>query len=235
MWSAASAPSRGAASRAAAPASSRSRRWAITSFLVTRPRRPLPSIRDRSRSCFSAMRRTTGVTDGVPPFPPSEDAPSSSAAAARRGIAAVWIVANTVPTSTVSPASTSTSFSRPLAGAGTSLSALSVEISTIGSSASTASPGCFFHATTVPSAIDTPIWGIVTSINPSLVGEELTAGLLHVLDLWQHSALERRAERDRHVRRGDTHNGTVKVLEGLLCDQRRYLRGHTTGARGLLD
>ena len=49
------------------------------------------------------------------------------------------------------------------AGAGTSVSILSVEISQIVSSASTQSPACLRHSTTVPSATDTPICGIVTS------------------------------------------------------------------------
>ena len=50
----------------------------------------------------------------------------------------------------------------PAAGAGTSVSTLSVEISTSGSSASTRSPTCLSHSSTVPSVTDSPIWGIVT-------------------------------------------------------------------------
>src|SRR3954462_14126393 len=49
----------------------------------------------------------------------------------------------------------------PAAGAGTSASTLSVEISTRGSSASTRSPTCLRHSRTVPSVTDSPIWGIV--------------------------------------------------------------------------
>src|ERR687891_2396955 len=188
MCSAGSGTGSSPARAGSSPASSRARRYAITSFFVTRPRRPVPSIR-----------------------------------------------VSTVPTSTVSPASTITSASRPLTGAGTSLSALSVEISSRGSSAWTVSPGCFFHSRTVASAIDTPIWGIVTSIEPFLVREELTASLPHVLDLRQHGTLERRAERDRHVRRGHAHHRAVEILEGLLRDQRGDLGRHATGAGGLLD
>ena len=77
------------------------------------------------------------------------------------------IRASTVPTSTVVSTSTSTSVTRPAAGDGTSMSILSVETSQIVSSASTQSPGRFFHSTTVPSATDTPIWGMVTSTVPS--------------------------------------------------------------------
>ena len=48
-------------------------------------------------------------------------------------------------------------------GEGTSVSILSVEISQIVSSAAIGSPTSTRQATTVPSATDTPIWGIVTS------------------------------------------------------------------------
>src|SRR4051812_8630832 len=113
-------------------------------------------------------------------------------------MAAVSIRASTVPTSTVMPTSTARSTTRPDAGDGTSVSTLSVLISTIGSSDSTQSPTRFFHSTTVPSATDTPIWGIVTSISVS-VGEELTARLPDVARLGQDRALEWRRERDRRV------------------------------------
>src|SRR5215467_9618784 len=103
--------------------------------------------------------------------------------------------ASSVPTSTVTPGSTRISATRPDAGDGISVSTLSVEISTIGSSASIQSPTRLCQATIVPSATDTPICGMVTSTEV-LVREELTARLLHVVHLRQHRALERRAERD---------------------------------------
>src|SRR2546421_4215083 len=145
------------------------------------------------------MRRTTGDVGG-PCSDSTVDCRLStvdSSACASPGRAPVSIRASTVPTSTVLPTSTSTSSTRPEAGDGTSVSTLSVEISTIASSASTQSPTRFFHSTTVPSATETPICGIVTSTMVVLVGEELTAGLLHVVDLGQHRALERRGERAR--------------------------------------
>src|SRR4051794_31975100 len=49
----------------------------------------------------------------------------------------------------------------PLAGAGTSVSTLSVETSTTPSSASTVSPTCLSHSRIVPSVTDSPIWGRV--------------------------------------------------------------------------
>src|SRR5256714_11244310 len=201
---------------------------ASTSRLVTRPRRPVPGTEARSMWCCSAIRRTTGEIGGACPLL----LPFDSVAAA----APVSILASTVPTSTVVPTSTSISATRPLAGDGTSVSTLSVEISTTISSASTRSPGCFRHSTTVPSATDTPIWGIVTSATAlPLVGEELTARLLHVVDLGQHRALERRAEPGRDVGSGDAHHPAVAVLERRLGDQRRDLRAHPAGARGLVE
>ena len=74
--------------------------------------------------------------------------------------------ASTVPTSTVSPTATRISVTVPAAGAGTSVSILSVEISQIVASAAIVSPTATFHSTIVPSATDTPIWGIVTSSRP---------------------------------------------------------------------
>src|ERR1700742_2843958 len=57
---------------------------------------------------------------------------------------------------------TSVSFS--LAGEGISASTLSVEISNKGSSRCTVSPGFFSHLVMVPSKIDSPIWGMMTSV-----------------------------------------------------------------------
>ena len=69
-----------------------------------------------------------------------------------------------VPTSTVSPSGTKISTSIPPVGEGISASTLSVEISRMGSSTSTLSPTFFSQRETVPSAIDSPIWGIGTSM-----------------------------------------------------------------------
>ncbi len=52
----------------------------------------------------------------------------------------------------------------PAAGDGISASTLSVEISKRGSSRSTFSPTFFIHLVTVPSAMDSPIWGMITSV-----------------------------------------------------------------------
>ena len=68
-----------------------------------------------------------------------------------------------VPTSTVWPSCTRICVTVPLAGEGTSVSTLSVEISSSGSSASTCSPSRFNHFVIVPSETETPICGITTS------------------------------------------------------------------------
>ena len=99
-------------------------------------------------------------------------------------------------------------------GDGISTSTLSVVTSQIVSSASTQSPGRLSHSTIVPSATETPICGIITSTCAS-VREELTARLLHVVELRQDRLLERRAERDRHVGRGQPPDRRVEVLEGI--------------------
>src|SRR3954447_8305938 len=74
------------------------------------------------------------------------------------------ILAITELTETVCPSWARISVSVPAAGAGISASTLSVEISSSGSSRSTLSPGFFSHLTTVPSAIDSPICGMTTSV-----------------------------------------------------------------------
>jgi hypothetical protein len=72
--------------------------------------------------------------------------------------------ATTTLTSTVSPSLNRTSVNVPAAGEGISASTLSVEISNNGSSRSTRSPTFFSHLVIVPSAMDSPICGITTSV-----------------------------------------------------------------------
>jgi len=70
----------------------------------------------------------------------------------------------TVPTVTVAPSWTLISPSVPAAGEGISASTLSVEISKSGSSRATVSPVFFSHLVRVPSVMDSPIWGMTTSV-----------------------------------------------------------------------
>ena len=73
------------------------------------------------------------------------------------------MTATTEFTGTVSPSFARISTSTPAEGDGISASTLSVEISKSGSSRSTRSPTFLIQRTMVPSAIDSPIWGITTS------------------------------------------------------------------------
>ena len=65
----------------------------------------------------------------------------------------------TWPTVTVSPSATRISLTVPLAGAGSSTSTLSVEISTIVSSTLIESPTLTCHSRIVPSVTDSPAAG----------------------------------------------------------------------------
>jgi hypothetical protein len=70
----------------------------------------------------------------------------------------------TVLIGTVCPSATRISVRVPATGAGISASTLSVEISKMGSSRLTLSPTFFSHLVIVPSAIDSPIWGMMISV-----------------------------------------------------------------------
>src|SRR5215510_1114089 len=87
----------------------------------------------------------------------------AGAAAGTAALTSVSRRATTVCTATVWPSVTRISAKTPLVGAGISASTLSVEISKIGSSRLTVSPTFLSHFERVPSAIDSPIWGITTS------------------------------------------------------------------------
>ncbi len=78
------------------------------------------------------------------------------------------IRASFVPTATVSPSGTRICCTTPLAGLGTSVSTLSVEISRRVSSASMDSPSALAHFVIVPSETETPIWGMTTSTSVSV-------------------------------------------------------------------
>src|SRR5215208_596709 len=146
-----------------------------------------------------------------------------------------------VPTATVSPSWARICWTTPLAGLGTSVSTLSVEISSSDSSAEIASPSDLSHFVIVPSETETPIWGMTTStVVPvvairSLVLRQLLQACHHVFDLRDESLLERRRERNGGVGRGDAAHGRVEVLEGLRGDRRRDLGAEATGERVLVE
>src|SRR3954447_6559267 len=193
---------------------------------------PLPPFDATGFGAGSALAGAGASVSPPPPMPaPVSDASGpSSLACACPGFDSVSIRASTSPTGTVTPTSMRISVTRPATGDGISVSILSVEISQIVSSRSIQSPGFFFQSAMVPSATETPICGIVTS-TLVLVGEELTSGLPHVVDLRQHGTLERRRERNRHVRRRDALDRSVQVLPRFVRDDRRDLRHDAGGAR----
>src|SRR5215470_1134805 len=78
------------------------------------------------------------------------------------------MTASWAPTSTVWSSPTLISSRVPAAGDGISVSTLSVDTSSSGSSKSTRSPTCLSHRVTVPSVTDSPRAGIVTVVPPSL-------------------------------------------------------------------
>ena len=113
-----------------------------------------PGVASAATSAGSAAADGCGSGSGVTGS--DTGAPTSVPGAAMR--------ARTVPTSTVSPSWTRISATTPSAALGTSVSTLSVEISSSGSSRPIGSPTWRSHFVTVPSETETPIWGITTSV-----------------------------------------------------------------------
>src|SRR5207302_1868053 len=159
---------------------------------------------------------------------------SGFAGAGSAAPASVSRTPTTVCTGTVCPSGTLISARTPAAGAGISASTLSVEISNSGSSRLTGSPTFLSHLLKVPSAMDSPIWGMSTSTramgSPS-VRRQPAGGFHDVFRLRQHEVLERRRIRQRHVVRGDAHDRAVEPFERLLVDPRRDLPRDPTGPR----
>src|SRR6266849_6046916 len=153
------------------------------------------------------------------------------------GAAAPFSVSSTatsVCTGTVCPSCTLISATTPAAGAGISASTLSVEISKSGSSRLTVSPTFLSHLLKVPSAMDSPIWGMSTStraIGSPSVRRQPAGGLYDVFRLRQHEVLECRRVRQRHVVRSHAHDRAVEPFERLLVDPRRDLPRDPTGPR----
>ena len=119
-----------------------------------------------------------GDAAGAAAVPPAADAADAGAAGAGPGaagasddagaagdVAALVVMrAITWPTVTVSPASARISVIVPDAGAGSSMSTLSVETSTTVSPSLIVSPTLTFHSRIVPSVTDSPPVGVTMSI-----------------------------------------------------------------------
>ena len=144
---------------------------ASTSALVIRPPRALPWTVVRSIPCWAATRLATGealpASAGAEPVgcaaAPSVAAGAAGAAGAVASAPAV-MRAITWPTDTVSPSWARISTIWPVAGAGSSMSTLSVEISTTVSPCLTESPTLTAHSRIVPSVTDSPPVGVTMSI-----------------------------------------------------------------------
>src|SRR6267378_3399473 len=154
----------------------------VTSAFITRPPAPEPGTLLRSSPCSCATLRPTGVERT--PFASAAGACAELEDAACAGPEAVGAVgvatafgadveealpassrrASGPPTVTTAPSFASCSTSTPVVGEGISVLALSVAISTSGSSRSTFWPGFAIHRTTVPSITDSPSCGITTVV-----------------------------------------------------------------------
>ena len=161
--------------------------WGMTTSVPGPPLLPPPpSVDSRTGGAVSVLGGClgadvpsaweSGFTWGVAPS--VEAAPPAGCAALCAGclgwdapVDAAAPSASMTPTTvlicTVAPSETLISFNTPLAGEGISASTLSVEISNSGSSRCTFSPGFFSHLVMVPSTIDSPIWGMITSVGMS--------------------------------------------------------------------
>src|SRR6187551_3177693 len=170
---------------------------------------------------------------------------SAGSAGAAGAAPAAPITASTVPTSTVSPSWTRISATTPSPGLGTSVSTLSVEISSSGSSSATLSPTCLSQRVIVPSETETPIWGITTStwvpvltfsrLLGSSVSGEVAERRRDVLDLRDVCLLERGRERYRAVGRREPPDRRVELLERLLGNGRRDLPAEAARLRVLVE
>ena len=172
------------------------------SFLLTRPPDPVPVTSDRSTLCSCAMRRTSGEERTFSPgsragiwmtccgtsaagagtfcfgasgaaFAGASAFFSAAGSGASTAAPSPSISATTVFTATVSFSFTMILVRTPAAGEGISASTLSVEISKSGSSRSTRSPTFFIQRVTVPSAMLSPIWGMMTLVGMGKPRSEL--------------------------------------------------------------
>src|SRR3954452_17491931 len=150
--------------------------------------------------------------------------------------------ATTVCTATVCPSCTRISASTPAFGAGISASTLSVEISKMGSSRCTCSPTFFIQRERVPSAIDSPICGMMTSIlaidllqsrvascDSTLILRQPPRCPYNITRLRQHEILQLRRIWERHIVRGDPLDRSVQPLECQIIDSRGDLSRYPTG------
>src|SRR4051794_9520266 len=131
------------------------------------------------------------------------------------------IVASTPPTSTVFPASAATSPSVPSCSASRSRLTLSVSISSTGSPFFTASPAFLYQRTTFPSAIASPILGMMIS---AIRVHHFLHRRDDVLLVRRRQQLEIARVRHRHVLARDARHRRIELVEDVLGDAGRDLR-----------
>ncbi len=127
----------------------------------------------------SATGAATGSSTGA-------GAAGASAGAAAPASSAAPMTPSSPPTATTSSSPAVIASSTPEAGAGISVSTLSVDTSTSGSSAWTVSPTCLSQRVTVPSVTLSPSWGNVTEtdmacVTPSVRGRSGGAAARQIL------------------------------------------------------
>src|SRR5690606_23395866 len=144
--------------------------------------RILPAAGEAMADAGAAAAGAAGVAAGAGS---AGAAAGAAAAGAALGLASVSMRASTSPEVTVLPSALTISFNTPEAGAGTSSTTLSVSTSMRISSASTASPGCFFQVSSVASEIDSESCGTRTSVIAMVFFRDDECSLLG-----QHEAFE---------------------------------------------
>src|SRR6266545_6203937 len=221
------------------PARSVSTAWR-TSSLRMRPCGPPPASAARSNPCSRAIFRARGVARGRGPAPcaavagADADGRVASGADGAAVVASGWVAggpswsrlspfsrinAITVATGTVVPFGAVIRTRVPLAGASTSIVALSVSMSKSGSPAFTLSPSDLYQLATVPSSMTISTLGIITSTGMALLLYQTTRGDGDVLDLRHRAALELPVVRDRRFAPGQPADRRVEEIEGIALGQ----------------
>src|SRR5262245_6130971 len=148
------------------------------------------------------------------------------------------ITATTVLICTVSPSFTRTSCKTPDAGAGISVSILSVEISNNGSSRSTRSPFFLSHFVIVPSKMLSPIWGMMTLVSAILsylIGVQFSSHTDDVGRFRKKILLQWRAVRHGSVGSRNAADRAVKKFKCLFGNHSRQFAGESSNLSVLMQ
>src|SRR5205085_1370138 len=123
----------------------------------------------------------TLISERTPATGEAAEEGDADAAAASSMVATIVLILTVVPSAIL------ISVKVPAAGEGISASTLSVEISKSGSSRWIVSPGFFSHFVIVPSVMDSPIWGMITSVGMNFSPSNCGCGRPKPADFsWMH-------------------------------------------------